>query len=69
MRTEQGVELEYISQQTKISKSMLQSIENEELRHLPARVYLKGYLMHISRLLKLPHPQTTEGYLAGLDGI
>lgn len=68
VRVEQGVELEYISQQTKISRSMLQSIEEEEIRHLPAQVYLKGYLMHISRLLKLPHPRTTTCYLSGLNG-
>jgi len=69
VRLEQGIELEYISQQTKISRSMLQSIEEEEVRHLPAQVYLKGYLMHISRLLKLPHPRTTSAYLAGLSGV
>ena len=62
-----GLDYFYIAAHTKIGRSMLTFIEEENVEELPARVYLKGYLVHISRLLKLPENQTAERYLSNLQ--
>jgi len=62
-----GVDLFYIAAQTKIGRSMLGFIETDDANELPAKVYLKGYLLHIARLLKLPEAHTTERYLSNLE--
>ena len=66
VRETQGVALEDISHRTKISMGMLLAIESEVVDDLPARVYLKGYLDQISRLLRLPRPTTADRYLSRL---
>jgi hypothetical protein len=58
-----GVNIEDIAKRTKISTGMLRYIEAEELEFLPARVYLRGYLTQIGRLLKLPVPKIVDGYM------
>ncbi len=58
-----GVSIDDIAARTKISRGMLRYIEAEELEFLPARVYLRGYLTQIGRLLKLPLPKIVDGYM------
>ena len=58
-----GVALEDIADRTKIGLGMLRAIEADEVDRLPARVYLKGYLSQMCRLLRLPVPQVPERYL------
>ncbi len=62
-----GLDLFYIAAHTKIGRSMLGFIETDDADELPAQVYLKGYLLHISRLLKLPEAHTTQRYLSNLE--
>jgi len=62
-----GLDLFYIAAQTKIGRAMLGYIEDDQIEELPARVYLKGYLRHIARLLKLPATNTADRYLANLE--
>ncbi len=62
-----GLDLYYIAAHTKIGRAMLGYIEDDCSTELPARVYLKGYLGHISRLLKLSDGHTAERYLANLQ--
>jgi hypothetical protein len=58
-----GVSIEDIATRTKISTGMLRYIEAEDLQFLPARVYLRGYLTQIGRLLKLPVPKIVDGFM------
>jgi len=58
-----GVSIEDIAARTKISQGMLRYIEAEEIEFLPARVYLRGYLTQIGRLLRLPLPKIVDGYM------
>jgi flagellar biosynthesis protein FlhG len=58
-----NINLTDISARTKIGVGMLRAIEADELDRLPARVYLKGYLTQICRMLRLPTPQFPEKYL------
>jgi hypothetical protein len=59
------ISLQDIADRTKIGIAMLRYIEADEIDRLPARVYLKGYLNQVCRLLRLPTPQVPEKYLAG----
>lgn len=44
IREYRGVALAAIAERTKISRRYLQAIEEEDSRHLPEPIYLKGYL-------------------------
>jgi len=57
------ISLQDIADRTKIGISALRYIEADNIDRLPARVYLKGYLNQICRLLHLPTPQIPERYL------
>ncbi len=64
VRRELNINLQDIADRTKIGLSMLRYIEDDRLDQLPARVYLKGYLSQMCRLLKLPVPEIPDRYLA-----
>lgn len=63
VRRTQQISLEDIADRTKIGIAMLRYIEDGEVERLPARVYLKGYLTQVCRLLRLPTPEIPERYL------
>lgn len=65
VRRELDVSLQDIATRTKIGLSMLRYIEDDRIEDLPAKVYLKGYLSQMCRLLKLPVPETPDRYLTG----
>jgi hypothetical protein len=65
VRRELDVSLQDIATRTKIGLAMLRYIEDDRIEDLPAKVYLKGYLSQMCRLLKLPVPETPDRYLAG----
>ncbi len=67
VRRELDVSLQDIATRTKIGLAMLRYIEDDRIDDLPAKVYLKGYLSQMCRLLKLPVPETPDRYLAGHD--
>ena len=62
-RRELGVSVKDISERTKISVMMLRYIEADDVEELPAKVYLKGYLTQVARLLKLPVQGFVGGYM------
>ncbi len=61
-RRELEVSVKDISGRTRISVMMLRYIEADDIDELPAKVYLKGYLTQIARLLRLPVTPFVEGY-------
>ena len=63
VRRTMNISLQDIATRTKIGIGMLRAIEADELDRLPAKVYLKGYLTQICRMLRLPAPQVPEKYL------
>ena len=58
-----GIDLETISQETRINMKTLESIENETPEKLPALVYLKGFLRGYAQSLGLDPQKVVEGYL------
>ena len=58
------VSIEELSAVTKITKSYIQAIEEENFGRLPAAVYLRGFIIQIAKVLKLPHEKVAGGYMA-----
>lgn len=52
-RTEKGLDLKTVSEKLKISSQILKAIEEADTSCLPAYVYLRGFILAYSRLLKL----------------
>jgi flagellar biosynthesis protein FlhG len=72
VRQSQGVELREICERTKIARSHLTAIEEEQFGGLPALVYVRGFLTELAKYLKLDPPQVQRTYLrrlrAGIAG-
>ena len=66
-RRELEVSVKDISGRTRISVMMLRYIEADDVSELPAKVYLKGYLTQIARLLRLPVTPFVDGYFRAND--
>ncbi|MBS3906368.1 MAG: helix-turn-helix domain-containing protein [Syntrophaceae bacterium] len=62
IREKLGIDLKAISAKTKINIKTLELIEEEDLEHLPAMVYLKGFLKAYARALNLDAQKLIEGY-------
>jgi flagellar biosynthesis protein FlhG len=66
VRESQGIELEEISQKTKISVSHLRAIESDAFDSLPAEVYTRGFVQQVAQLLGLDATQATRTYVRRL---
>jgi len=64
IRTQKKISLEDLSNYTKISKKYLTAIEEETYEQLPARVYLRGFLIQICKRLELPEQKVVDTYLS-----
>jgi hypothetical protein len=64
LREARGLTLDQLSEQTKIRRPYLLAIEDQELENLPARVYLRGFLTQIARVLRVDAARLADGYLA-----
>jgi hypothetical protein len=67
IRERMGIELKTISAETKISKKILEWIEEEALENLPPLVYLKGFLKGYAQSLDLDPQKVVDGYLQSMD--
>ncbi len=63
VREAQGIEIEEISQHTKISSAHLRAIESESFQHLPALVYTRGFVQQVAKYLQLDPSQVSRTYL------
>ncbi len=63
VRESRGVELVEISQRTKISRTHLAAIEEEEFEALPALVYVRGFVNELAKYLRLDPPQVQRSFL------
>jgi flagellar biosynthesis protein FlhG len=63
VRESQAVELGDIAQRTKISRTYLAAIEEEDFAALPAFVYLRGFITELAKYLKLDALQVSRTYL------
>jgi flagellar biosynthesis protein FlhG len=63
VRESQGIEIAEISSRTKISKAHLVALEDESYDHLPAIVYVRGFVTELAKYLRLDPAQVQRTYL------
>jgi flagellar biosynthesis protein FlhG len=63
VRESQGIEIAEISSRTKISKTHLLALEDETFDHLPAIVYVRGFVTELAKYLRLDPAQVQRTYL------
>jgi cytoskeletal protein RodZ len=49
---------------TKVSKSYILAIEDENFPKLPAPVFMRGFVTQMAKVLRLPHDQVAAAYMA-----
>jgi hypothetical protein len=57
------ISIEEMSSNTKLSKTYITAIEEENFSKLPAAVFVRGFLVQIARILRLPQDKFLEAYL------
>jgi hypothetical protein len=67
LREGRGMTLDALAEATKIRKPYLKAIEEQDIPNLPARVYLRGFLTQIARVLKVDRARLADGYLACVE--
>lgn len=63
IRKEQKISLDEISRVTKINSKILQAIEKEDFAALPARPYLRGFIVAFANYLKSDSDKAVQEYL------
>jgi|GEM_PF-229787 len=63
VRESRSVSIEELSEFTKISKTYLLAVEEENFAKLPATVYLRGFVTQYCKALKLPADKVLAAYL------
>ena len=64
IREYKSVDLERLSDMTKVSRLYLQGIENEDFDKLPASVYVRGFVFQYAKCLKLKPEIVANSYVA-----
>ena len=64
IRETKKISLEELSEFTKISRTYLKAIEDENYTKLPAAVYLRGFVTHMAKFLKIPADKAVPAYMA-----
>ena len=67
MRKAAGIELSEINAVTKISASVLQSMEENRIESLPPNLYLKNFLRHYAEMLQIDPQKVIDGYLKNIS--
>jgi len=57
------ISLEELADYTKVSRTYLRAIENDEYNKLPAPVFLRGFLIQLCRKLHLPQDRVISAFL------
>jgi flagellar biosynthesis protein FlhG len=68
IRESRGVELEEVARRTKISLANLRFLESNAYEHLPAQVYVRGFLAEYARCLRLDAQAVVRSYLEIAEG-
>jgi len=64
IRESKAISIEELSVFTKISKTYLHAIENEDFPKLPASTFVRGFMIQIAKRLKLPHDKVAAAYVS-----
>ncbi|MEJ2429518.1 MAG: helix-turn-helix transcriptional regulator, partial [Deltaproteobacteria bacterium] len=66
LRESQGLELQDIHRITKISPTVLETIERDDIANLPPRIYLKSFLKAYAEILQVDTNRIVQGYLKNI---
>jgi flagellar biosynthesis protein FlhG len=66
IREARRISIEDLADFTRISRTYLLALEEDDFKKLPAQVYVRGFLQQISRRLKLPADFVAQNYIARL---
>lgn len=69
VRERRGLSIDDVSRITKIPIKFIRAIEADDLKHLPARVYLQGFVKNLAILYKMDPKQTVKAYFDYSDRI
>lgn len=69
MRAQRGLSMEDVARITKIPSKFLRTIEEDDFKRLPARVYIQGFIKNLAVLYKVDPKTTAKGYLTYLDRV
>ena len=64
-----GVKIEDLFEVTRITVSILESIENDDFGTLPSTVYLKNFLKAYAELFEIDSKKIIDGYIKNLNHI
>jgi hypothetical protein len=64
VRQARGLSIQDVADATRIQKGYIRAIEEMRTEELPARVYLRGYLIQIGRTLGVNRENLAKGYMA-----
>lgn len=68
IREMKGFSLEDVAERTKIRRTYIEYLEEEQFSFLPAAVYVKGFVTMIAGMLNLPAHRVAEDYMAYYRG-
>lgn len=68
IRQMRGLSREQIAERTKIRKTYIEYLEEENFTFLPAPVYIKGFVTMIAGMLDLPAQRVAEDYMSYYRG-
>lgn len=63
IREARKISIEEMADFTKISRTYLNAIENEDYSRLPAATYVRGFVTQVAKRLRLPHDKVALAYL------
>jgi len=69
VREYKNVDIKRMAEMTKVSKTYLLNIENEEFNKLPARVYIRGFVYQYAKCLKLNPEMVASSYLSRMETV
>lgn len=64
LREARRLSIDALAELTKIRRPYLVAIEEHDIENLPSRVYLRGFLTQIARVMRVDKAKLSEGYLA-----
>lgn len=67
IRQKRALSIDDVSRITKIPSKFLKAIEDEIDQHMPARVYVQGFIKNLATLYKMDPQATAKSFLANLD--
>ncbi len=68
LRLGRSISLHRVADEIKVRPSLLAKLEQEDFQHLPAAVYVRGFVVQYAKLLGIPHPDAVAtAYLSRME--